>query len=449
MTPRPTPAEVINSTTVREQSHLQRLAIMLIFGGRYEIVTSLEEDDFTVGTYRKVFAAVQSHHRLFGNADPFSVHHSLAGKDWYEKLGGMTMLLEHFTPLEGSYASPAEAKRVVTMIKESRSMTALRSIEEDIKTFGNGDVATLLQFIKGKAKEAEDMLPKNVSMSVKDMADYLQDRVVQKVPTGYDRVDEVLNGGITNGAVFVIAARPGVGKTTLALNIAAKVAQSGKRVLFLSLEMSREDIAERFMCGYGGFTMAEVKKNAKSLFSKIEGDLLIDDSRRTLSAIQTAFMYNSHCDLFIIDYLQLMTIEGEETSRIQEVSKIVRDLKNMARDMDKPIILLSQLSRAIEKDRHNREPVLSDLKDSGTIEENSDYVTFLWNKAAKQGDNDAIDDDDFGIESPEADVRWIVRKNRYGPPNRSYKMAFDAPHYLFAHKDVGRPIEKERPRKAF
>lgn len=439
-----TPTEVIAESSVKEQAHLQQLALVLFFGGgREEIVTMLEEEDFTSDVLRKFFVACRDHYRIFKSTDPFEVHHSLAGKKWYEELGGLTFILSNFISPEGLIAHSGEVRRVIGMMKEVRSRKSLAWIESALEDFGTGDVAEMIAYVKAKAAEAQGFLPSSVSLSIKDMAKGLQARVVPKVPTGFKKIDETLGGGIANGTLCVIAARPGVGKTTLALNIAANVAQSGKRAMFISLEMSREDVAERFMCGYMGATIEDVRKNADTLFPRIEGDLLIDDSRRTLGALQTAFMYNADCDVFIIDYLQLLTIEGEEKSRIQEVSKLTRELKVIAMDMQKPIILLSQLSRAIERDRHNREPVLSDLRDSGTIEQDADYVTFLWDKSAKKGDGDTIDDEEWGIEETERDIRWIVRKNRYGPPNRSYKMNFKAEHYLFSHKEAGRPPDEK------
>jgi replicative DNA helicase len=273
-------------------------------------------------------------------------------------------------------------------------------------------------------------------------------------------MDYALDGGVANGTLFVLAARPGVGKTTLALNIAAKAAQRKLRTLFISLEMTREEIAERYLAHYADTTPAKARENAETLLPFVEGDLLIDDATRTLDGLKTVVSRNFDCDLFVIDYLQLLSApgrDGRDSSRTQEVGRITRELKLLARDMDRPVILLCQMSRAIERDRHNREPVLSDLRESGTIEQDADYVTFLWNRNAKEAekqeselpDMDGSEEKPKDEETVEPDLRWILRKNRFGPPDKCFKMAFNGPHFTFTHKPLGRPKDGPKQASAF
>lgn len=436
-----TPSEIVGKNTILAGADVQRLAIALFLADCAEIATLLEPDDFQSETYRNIFVACKEYHRVMGGTDIIGVHHSLNGKRWYEQLGGSVFLLGHFMLPAHVHPHMAEVMKTVKMLKEIRARQDVEGISSLLDDFATGDVGDILHELQSKAKDALQHLPSTSSISIKDMAKALKDRQVPKVPTGFARMDEALNGGIADGTLFVIAARPSIGKTSLALNIAANCAQAGKRVLFTSLEMSREDIAERFMCGYMGATEKDVRQNAESLFPKIDGDFLIDDGARSLAGIRSVFSRNWEVDLFIIDYLQLISAlgrDGKESSRINEMGRITRELKLLAMDMKKPVILLSQLSRAIEKDRNNREPVLSDLRDSGTIEQDADYVTFLWDKNSKKRDDNDIDDEEWGIDAAEKDIRWILRKNRYGPPNRSYKMDFKGEHYSFTHKPIGR-----------
>lgn len=430
-----------------QRSELEMMAFACLLNGATEIINGLQETDFSDGNIRKLFVAARNCYQVLKSVDLIELHHSLNGIDWYDALGGAAFLTDLLN--RGSAWGVSSAKRIVEMLSEARARSPLHSIQIALESFGDGEVGEVLEYIKQKVSQAQAALPKATARSIKNMATELENRIVPKLPTGFPLMDKALHGGIADGAMLILAARPGAGKTTLALNIAANVAQMNKRVLFLSLEMSAEDIAQRFMCGYAREPLEMVSKHAKSLFPNIDGDVLIDDSRRTLGAVQTAMLYNTGCDLFIIDYLQLMAVDGmDRAKRAEQISVITGSLKRMAMELQKPIILLSQLNRASEQDRYNREPRLSDLRDSGSIEQDADYVSFLWDKNAKKDGNDSIDDDDWGIEpNSELDIRWILRKNRFGPPNRMFKMQFTADCYLFEHRP-SKEKPKDAPKKA-
>ena len=452
-------AKKLSNTTAIEESAkdwigLQQLALhIFLSSGREEIVQMLEEEDFPDSRFKKLFIAFRDHWRLFRNTDVFEIHHALAGQAWYEEIGGVHYMLQTLLLRDAGVWHRGAIERLVEMIKELRAGRELGALQAILEDAAPGQIGEVLHRLKERARKAEELLPRSTNLSIKNMGNVLKNRKIPKIPTGFSRMDEALSGGMANGTLFVLAARPGVGKTTLALNIAARVAEKKKKVLFVSLEMTREEIAERFMAAYSDCTTEEARKNIDTLLPFVDGDILIDDATRTLDGLKTIVSRNADCDLFVVDYLQLLSAtgsDGREVSRIQEISKMTREIKILARDMDKPIVLLSQMSRTIERDRWNREPVLSDLRDSGTIEQDADYVTFIWNKNAKEqekkeSDIDAfheVKDDDKPIEQ---DIRWILRKNRFGAPNKIFSMDFNGPHYLFTHRPLG---QKKNPAQA-
>lgn len=450
----------VNETAAKQWADLQKLALHVFLSeDRPEIVQMLEEEDFPTPNFRMLFLAFRDHWRLFHNTDPFELHHALAGQRWYEEMGGLQYLLNALVLPDSGFFHRGQVERLVEMLKELRAHRELGGLQVLLEESGPGDIGKVLSALRERARRAEEILPRSTNLSVKEMAGVLKNRKVPKTPTGFFRMDDALKGGLANGTMFVIAARPGVGKTTLALNIAAHVAQRNKRVLFISLEMTREEIAERYLAGYADCTAEEARENAETLLPFCSGDLLIDDSVRTLEGMKTLVSRNADCDVFMVDYLQLLSAQGSdgrEQSRIQEVGKITREIKILARDMDRPIILLSQMSRAIERDRHNREPVLSDLRESGTIEQDADYVTFLWNKNAKEQEKQESEADPFYDEAnekkdktTESDIRWILRKNRFGQPDKSFVMDFNGAHHAFSHRPLGVKTKNPSQTSAF
>ena len=438
---------------IKQWADLQRLALTVFLSqDRPEIVQLLDEEDFPEWRLRNIFIAFRDHWRIFHNTDVFEIHHALAGKPWYEEVGGLQYLLTLIVS-ESALWHRGSIERLVEMLKEMRAGREMEGIQTILEEAGTGNVGEVLAMLKEKTRRAEELLPRSTNLSIQAMESVLKNRTVPKTPTGFSRMDDALAGGMANGTMFVLAARPGVGKTTLALNIAAKAAQRKQRVLFVSLEMTREEIAERYIAGYMDTTPEDGRKNIETILPLLDGDILIDDATRTLDGLKNIISRNADCDLFIVDYLQLLSAtsaDGREMSRIQEVSRITREIKILARDMDRPIILLCQMSRAIERDRHNREPVLSDLRESGTIEQDADYVTFIWNKNAKEQEKqessiDAFDEPEKKEDKTvEPDIRWILRKNRFGPPDKSFVMDFNGPQFSFSHKPLGRPPSQQR-----
>ncbi|MDR1467218.1 MAG: replicative DNA helicase [Oscillospiraceae bacterium] len=237
------------------------------------------------------------------------------------------------------------------------------------------------------------------------------------ISTGISDLDSTIIG-LNKSDLILLAARPGMGKTSFALNIVRNVAiKSNKKIAFFSFEMTKEQLASRMLASEAlirGDKLRIGKLNESEWIRLIEaGDLLsksqiyLDDSPGlTVPEIKAKLRRLKDVSLVVIDYLQLMSGVRHTDSRVQEISEITRNLKLMAKELNIPVLTLSQLSRASEQ-RSDHRPMLSDLRDSGSIEQDADIVMFLYRKDYYR---DSIQDEDSDRNSSEC----IVAKNRHG-----------------------------------
>lgn len=238
------------------------------------------------------------------------------------------------------------------------------------------------------------------------------------IPTGIGELDETITG-LNRSDLIILAARPGMGKTSFALNIARHAAVvARKKVAFFSLEMGREQLASRLLSTealVGGTKLRTGELNEGEWARLIEGGdilskapiFLDDNSSITVPEMKAKIRRLGGVDLVIIDYLQLMNSAKRIDNRVQEISEITRNLKIMAKELNVPVIALSQLARASEKRTEHR-PVLSDLRDSGSIEQDADIVLFLYREDYYQTENGPSEDSDRNS------GECIVAKNRHG-----------------------------------
>lgn len=253
------------------------------------------------------------------------------------------------------------------------------------------------------------------------------------IKTGYSAVDRKI-GGLNKSDLILIAARPGMGKTSFALNIAVNVAMKAKhRVAVFSLEMSSEQITSRILScealvesnrlRSGNLEENDWIKLAQTAQLLSGSEIFIDDTAGiTISEMKAKLRRLRSVDLVIVDYLQLMSSGKRTDNRVQEVSEMTRNLKLMARELDVPVIVLSQLSRATES-RQGHRPMLSDLRESGSIEQDADIVMFLYRESYYQLQE--------GAPAPEQDtVECIVSKNRHGETGTAV-LLWDGRHTKF------------------
>lgn len=347
--------------------------------------------------------------------------------DGFEENGGKTYLLQ-LAQLVPSLSNVETYAKIVRDKYDVRTLiTTARDIVEEASS-GAADSATLLDSAeqrifdirRGKNMQGLQRIDE-IIVSEFDRLDLLNSPdadLYKGVPTGIHELDETITG-LNRSDFILLGARPGMGKTSFALNIARHAALNAKkRVAFFSLEMSNEQLVSRLLSTEAmveGSKLRTGKLNEDEWVRLIEagdilskGQLYFDDNPGiTVPEIKAKLRRLRDVDLVVIDYLQLMTASMRIDSRVQEISQITRNLKIMAKELNVPVLTLSQLARDSEK-RTNHRPVLSDLRDSGSIEQDADIVLFLYREEYYQ---------DAGEPSEEADrnqSECIVAKNRHG-----------------------------------
>ena len=260
-------------------------------------------------------------------------------------------------------------------------------------------------------------------------------------PTGFSDLDRMITG-LNRSDLVLIGARPAMGKTSFALNLARNVAVYGKRrVLFFSLEMSKEQLAQRVLSTEarvqstkfrtGNLTPDEWERiaNASVFLSDIE--LYFDDtSNITVPEMKARVRQLKNVDCVIIDYLQLMTGSKKTDNRVQEVSEIKRSLKLMAKDLRIPVVTCAQLARRTEEKGRSHKPQLSDLRESGSIEQDADIVLMLYRENYYNTDDNDTPVDEIRVDTAEV----LVQKNRHGPTG-SVGLAWNPDFTMFTSRE--------------
>ena len=392
------------------------------------ILSALCADDFYSNANKLIFSKMQELYRANTPIDFVTLTDILDKCGELENVGGIA----YITTLTNILPSATNFQYYVDIVKRDSlfrkliqsgqkiienayeatdDKSALKFAEKEIFDISEQQDFSSLEHIDGALKEVMEKLNK----IAKDP------NSLRGLSTGLTDLDAITNG-LQNSDLILLAARPGVGKTSLAMNLVNNVAIQGKKsCAIFSLEMPRTQIAQRSMCSIGGVSM---EKALKGQLSVDEWTALVKASRKLSEAkiyIDDSSLNDpndilSKCrrikrehglDLVMIDYLQLMRADKNSNydNKVLEVGEITRSLKIAARELDVPIILLSQLSRAVESRKGDHRPVLSDLRDSGSIEQDADIVMFIYKPDMY---NDVV--------SEEPDIaELIIAKHRNGP----------------------------------
>ena len=260
-------------------------------------------------------------------------------------------------------------------------------------------------------------------------------------PTGFSDLDKVMTG-LHKSDLVLIGARPAMGKTSFALNLARNVSYIGKRkVVMFSLEMTKEQLAMRVLATEARVNSSKMRTGeldgedwerlgmATGVLSKCE--LYFDDtSSITVAEMKAKIRRMKDVECVIIDYLGLIKPAGRVENRVQAVSEITRELKMMAKDLNIPVVVCAQLSRGTEGRGKSHRPQLADLRESGSIEQDADIVLMLYRQDYYSGEEDDDEKTDDGEEKRADRVEIIVAKNRHGP-TETVNMVWDADHTLF------------------
>ena len=395
-----------------------------------EALTELLPDDFYRPMNKALFETMHDMYDRSMPIDSITLIDYLNSENKLQEVGGEAYILE----LMGQTLSLVNWQHHASIVRRDAMLREIIGATNQINQLAyNAPTDT-----KEVVERAESMLLSVTDREVKNAYKPLNDFLIEAfneakevceaggvaagVPTGYPSLDRMLMG-LREGQLVIIGARPAVGKTSFALNLALNAASEGYTVAFFSLEMSGKEIAQRFICAHAQVSMsnfrtgkispqewANIGQAAEDL-SRL--DILIDDTPGiTVTEIRAKarrMLHNKEKAIIILDYLQLVSPPAgrRAESRTVEVSEMSRALKIMAKELAVPVISLSQLSRAVES-RTGKRPQLSDLRESGSIEQDADIVMFLDRSSNEQ---------EAGREDrpPEGITRIIVAKNRSGP----------------------------------
>lgn len=361
------------------------------------------------------------------SVDFVTILEKLKGAKGFDETSGKTYLLQ-LAQLVPSISNVESYARIVRDKYDIRTLiTTARDIVEEASQ-GAVDAAILLDSAeqrifdirRGKNMQGLQRIDEIIIQAF-DRLDLLNSPdadLYRGVPTGIKELDEAITG-LNRSDFILLGARPGMGKTSFALNIVRHAAVNAhKRVAFFSLEMSKEQLASRLLSTealVGGTKLRTGKLSEDEWIHIIEaGDILSktqmyfdDNPSITVGEMKAKIRRLRDVDLVVIDYLQLMSASGKNDNRVQEISKITRNLKIMAKELNVPVLTLSQLARDSEK-RTNHRPVLSDLRDSGSIEQDADIVMFLYREDYYQ------DTETPGENTDRNSGECIIAKNRHG-----------------------------------
>jgi replicative DNA helicase len=375
-------------------------AMMLSPGAIGAVSEVLSPSDFYRESHAKIYRAAL---QLYGRGDPvdaITLVDELEQRGQLEEVGGRVRIHE----LAALVPAAANAAHYARIVREMATLRGLIRAGSEIARLGIDREADAVELVDRAEQIVFDLAQSRVTSEFSHIDELLKesfDRLmklydegaeVTGVPSGFRDVDH-LTSGFQPGNLVILAARPSMGKSGLALNVAANLAvRAGLPVAIFTLEMSKAEVTQRFMCSEAKVESQRLRtgKLAQEDWSRLtaacdklaKAPIYVDDSGSTTmmeirSKSRRLKMREPDLALVVVDYLQLMTTETRTENRVQEVSEISRNLKRLARDLDVPVLALSQLSRAVEQ-RHDKRPILSDLRESGSIEQDSDLVFFIY-----------------------------------------------------------------------
>jgi replicative DNA helicase len=365
----------------------------------HDVVGFLRVEDFYRDTHQVIYAAIRDMYELRKGIDAVTLADELRRRGQFEQVGGNDALAE----ITGSVPHAANGRYYAEIVKEKSVNRQLIEYATDIIRDGYSDQYTAEALLESAEKKIFGIAEDQVRGDLLDLDGVLikaMDRIehrsgsphaVTGIASGFADLDDI-TWGFDPGQLIIIAGRPSMGKTALALNICDHVAIDLKvPVLFCSLEMGHLEIGERLLCsrsrveGYKmrtgkALSVDDFKSLGRACSELMRGQIMIDDTpaRNMLQITASArrLKLRKSIGLILVDYIQLIDAEESRDSRQEQIAKISRRLKTLARDLKVPVIALSQLNRAVES-REDRRPRMADLRESGAIEQDADIVLLL------------------------------------------------------------------------
>lgn len=446
-------ARSVRSTTPPQSLDIEAslLGSLLIDGEAFiKIADQIQASDFYDEKHRMIFSAMRSLYDKRSPIDILTMSEQLKGDSRLDIIGGASFLTE----LTNTVPTAAHLEQYAEIVAEKAIRRRLISASQDIADVSADENKSLQELIEEAESRLFDVSQKHVKQDITSLESILGDSFdrlddlhrnkggLRGIPTGLRDLDKLL-AGLQRSDLIVIAARPSMGKTALMLNIALNIATKAKQgsVLVFSLEMSKEQLVDRLLAAEAGvdawklrtgegLTDADFERLSAGMGELAEAPIFIDDtSGITVSDLRTKArrLHHQHpLAAIMVDYLQLMSGGSRfaaMANRVQEISEISRSLKILARELNVPVIALSQLSRSVEN-RTPQIPQLADLRESGSIEQDADIVAFLYREEYYNPDSGRQNVTDI-----------LVKKHRNGPV-KNIELYFDRQRQRFRDLDI-------------
>lgn len=423
-------------------------AILIDQDAIVKIADNMSPADFFDVKHQHIYEAVVSLYEKRKPIDVLTLSDQLKNMGYLDMVGGPAYLTEltNFVP------TAAHVEQYADIVAQKSMRRRLIQTSHEIGGLGLDESRSLKELIEEAETRLFQVSQQHVKQTIVSIEDILAEsferldelhkdkKSIRGVPTGFRDMDNIL-AGLQRSDLFILAARPSMGKTAFVLNLAHNVAVNAKEpVLLFSLEMSKEQLVDRLLSmesgvdawalRTGNLSDADFEKLGEAMGTLSEAPIFIDDTPGlTVSDMRTKARREGHqrkLGLVIVDYLQLMSGGsrfGGEGNRVQEISEISRGLKGIARELNVPLIALSQLSRSVES-RSPQIPQLADLRESGSIEQDADVVAFIYREDYYNPETDRKNITDI-----------LIKKHRNGPLG-NVELYFDKDKQRFRSLDV-------------
>jgi replicative DNA helicase len=420
-------------------------AILINNNAFYRIIGTIDTEDFFKDAHRTIFGTMRRMAERSQDIEPLTLKEELAKYAQLEQVGGVA----YVTSLMDVVPDVANVERYAQIVKEKSMLRRLIVMGNSVMRAAldapsePGDVLniaekSLYEIAEGSTQKGFVSLDRitRMNMAAIEQIHANPGRLVTGLPTGYDRFNE-MTSGFQPGDLIILAARPSMGKTSFMMNIAESIALPGKdgqprngdrlySVGVFSLEMSKEQIGLRILSSESGVSNHLIRSGmlsernwrelAEASARLAKGKIFIDDTPgmdpMEMRAKARRLKQEAGLDMIMVDYLQLMAIKGKIESRQQEVAQISRSLKGIAKELGVPVLSLSQLSRRSEQRTGDHRPQLSDLRESGSIEQDADLVAFIYR------------DEVYNKETEEKGIAEIIIAKQRNGPIGDFKLVF-------------------------
>lgn len=402
-----------------------------------QVAGTLTADDFSLEKHKRIFLRMSELHERGEKIDRVTLANELMKVGQLQSVDGLSYLVS----LDDGLPQLVNLDSYVAIVREKALLRRIISVSQDISIRASTceeRPADILAAAEDALMKLGDVQSRNSLSSPAQIIEEYDGGInafldtskrIKGISTGFLKFDE-MTGGLREGELFILAARPAMGKTAFALNIAQHVAMNPKNpkaVAIFSLEMSKESLLTRLICATArvdqqrfraGYLNAEERHALQdALFKIVESPLYIDDSAginlMDIHSKLRRLQAEQDLGMVIVDYLQLMQGRGRFENRVQEISSLSRGFKLMSKELRVPFVVLSQLSRAPETRPGDHRPMLSDLRESGSIEQDADMVAFIFREEVYRPDKESLK----GL------AELILAKQRNGPTGR-VKLAF-------------------------